>query len=353
MPDVIRGFGSQRKWLFAIYHGIQVFNAADIVRGRKVTRYEHVRSEVAQAVRDGRMVNRADMGIAPRVLPRGDGVPGELTVPPHAEVVAMLEEQRLAGAKPRSEMTVEETRQAMMAGRKWQLDPPPGVPVRDAVANGVPVRLYGPERARALLFLHGGRFFSGNLETHDGPLRMLASASNRRICAVDYRLAPEHRHPAALDDTLEAGRWLTGQTDELVIGGDSAGGYLAALASLALAPRWQMLIYPMLDPGCASASHREFQKGPWPNGDDMRRGWDLYGGTPVTAESGAFPPTLLVTAGIDALRDEALDYAQGLRARGNTVETHHYPDMPHGFFTQTRLTRSLELLTILAAALAR
>ena len=273
--------------------------------------------------------------------------------PLHVEVLALIEEQRLSGAKPRSEMTVEETRQAMLAGRQWQLDPPTNIPVRDTVANGVPIRLYGPESVQALLFVHGGRFFSGSLDSHDAPLRMLAAASNRRICAVDYRLAPEHRHPAALDDTLAAGRWLKGQTDKIVIGGDSAGGYLVALASLALAPRWQLLIYPMLDPACDTESYREFQAGPWPSGEDMRRGWELYGGTPVTAEMGAFPKTLLITAGVDALRDEALAFAAGLRARDIAVEAIHYADMPHGFFTQTRLTRSRELIDLLAAALAR
>ncbi|MFN0101695.1 MAG: alpha/beta hydrolase fold domain-containing protein [Bryobacteraceae bacterium] len=177
--------------------------------------------------------------------------------------------------------------------------------------------------------------------------------AKRRICAVDYRLAPEHRHPAALEDALTAGRWLGGEVDRLVIGGDSAGGYLAALAALELAPRRQMLIYPMLDPRCATESHREFRQGPWPSGEDMRRGWELYGGTPVTAKLGAFPATLLITAGVDPLRDEALDFAAGLRARGVSVEAHHYADMHHGFFTQTRLTRSRELMAQLAAALAR
>ena len=280
-------------------------------------------------------------------------MPGELAAPLHPEVVAMIETQRLAGGKPRSEMTVEETRQAMLAVRAWQLDPPQKVAVRDAIANGVPVRLYGTESGQALLFLHGGRFFSGNLESHDGPLRMLAAAPKCRICAVDYRLAPEHRHPAALDDTLAAGHWLAGQTDKMVIGGDSAGGYLAASAALELSPRWQMLIYPMLDPGCGTESYREFWRGPWPSGEDMKRGWDLYGGERISADRGAFPSTLLVTAGIDPLRDEALDFATGLRAREIPVEIHHFPDMPHGFFTQTRLSRSRELVGVLAAALAR
>ena len=279
-------------------------------------------------------------------------MPTELTAPLHPEVVAMLEAQRLAGARPRSELSVEETRAAMTAGRKWQL-PPVDCPVRDVVANGVPVRLYGPESAQALLYAHGGRFFSGDLESHDWPLRLLANASRRRICAVDYRLAPEYRHPAAIDDVLAAGRWLAGQTDQLITGGDSAGGYLAALASLALRPLWQLLIYPMLDPGCATASYRELWTGPWPSGEDMQRGWELYGGAAVTAESGSFPRTLLITAGTDALRDEALDFAEGLRRAGTRVEAHHYADMHHGFFTQTTLSRSRELIGLIAAELAR
>jgi acetyl esterase len=271
----------------------------------------------------------------------------------HAEVLAMLEEQRPEGAKPRSQMSVEETRQAMLAGREWQSEPPKNIEVRDAVANGVPIRLYGPESAQALLFTHGGRFFSGNLETHDAPLRMLAKASNRRICAVDYRLAPEHRHPAALDDTIAAGQWLASQTDKIVVGGDSAGGYLAALTSIELKPRLQVLIYPMLDPAANTESYREFQQGPWPSGEDMKRGWALYGGSPVTADDGHFPNTLLITVGVDPLRDEALAFAAALRARNINVEAIHYRDMHHGFFTQTRLTRSRELIALLAAALAR
>lgn len=263
----------------------------------------------------------------------------------------MLEAQIASGTKPRAQMTVEETRQAMLRGRDWQ-QAPVAVPVRDAMANGVPVRLYGDESAQALLFFHGGRFFSGDLESHDWPLRLLASLAQRRICAVDYRLAPEHRHPAALEDAIAAGRWLLGQTDRIVIGGDSAGGYLAAAAALELAPQWQMLIYPMLDPAGDTESYREFATGPWPSGEDMRRGWNLYGGVAVTAESGAFPPALLITAGVDPLRDEAMVFGSRLLARGVRVESVHYPDMHHGFFTQTKLTRSRELMRLLAARLA-
>ena len=273
---------------------------------------------------------------------------GELAGPLHPEVLAMLDAARRAGARPRSEWTVEETRAAMRAGRAWQTEPPAGVAVRDLDADGVPVRLYGSETApRALLYLHGGRFFSGDLESHDWPLRQLAHDSGCLICAVDYRLAPEFRHPAALEDAISAGKWLAGRTSELWIGGDSAGGYLAALASRELRPRGQILIYPMLDPACATPSYREFWHGPWPAGEDMRRGWDLYGGEAVAA-TGDFPPTILITAGTDPLRDEAIALAGGLRALGIEVVDRHFPDMHHGFFTQTKLVRSRELLAFLA-----
>lgn len=276
---------------------------------------------------------------------------GGLAAPLHPEVLAMLESQRLAGARPRREMSIAETREAMLAGRRWQMEPPEGVAVRDAEANGVRVRLYGPETPVALLYLHGGRFFSGDLESHDWPLRQLAFESGVQICAVDYRLAPEHRHPAAVEDTVAAGRWLAGAVDRLVIGGDSAGGYLAAIGALALPVLRQILIYPMLDPGCGSDSYKEYWQGPWPSGEDMHRGWELYGGEAVTAERGTFPPTLLITAGVDSLRDEALAFGDGLRARGVAVTAHHFADMHHGFFTQTRLARSRELVSLVAADL--
>lgn len=266
----------------------------------------------------------------------------------------MIAAQRAAGGKLRSAMTVEETRNAMRLGRAWQ-EPPPEVPVRDAVAAGVPVRLYGPESAQVLLFLHGGRFFSGDLETHDWPLRQLAGASGRRICAVDYRLAPEHPYPAALEDTLTAGRWLRSEADQLFVGGDSAGGYLAARACVPMAAARQLLIYPMLDPACDSASYREFHRGPWPSGEDMKRGWDLFGANApaVTARDVVFPPTLLVTAGVDPLRDEATGFAESLRERGVQVKLYDFPDMAHGFFTQTKLVRSRELMQRLALWLSR
>lgn len=263
----------------------------------------------------------------------------------------MLEEQRRSGARPRSLLSIEETRDAVLAGRRWQ-GAPLDVPTRDTSANGVPVRLYGRESATALVFFHGGRFFSGNLDSHDAPLRLLAHLSGIQICAVDYRLAPEHSHPAAMDDAITAARWLAPQTSRLHIGGDSAGGYLAAATALAVPAAAQMLIYPMLDPACDTPSYQEFWRGPWPSGEDMRRGWQLYGGPAIRPDAGLFPATLLITAGIDPLRDEALSFAGSLRAQGVTVTAHHFADMTHGFFTQTLLTRSQELMRLLAASLS-
>lgn len=269
----------------------------------------------------------------------------------HPEVVRLLEAQRQSGARPRSALTIEETRAAMRAGRSWQQPPPPGVPVRDSLAGTIPVRLYGRSDAPVgLLYLHGGRFFSGDLESHDWPLQTLAAAvPDCLICAVDYRLAPVFRHPAAVEDAISTGAWLAPQVSTLLLAGDSAGGYLAAMAALALRPAHQFLVYPMLDPRCDTPSYRTFFTGPWPSGEDMKRGWDLYGGEPLTGVEGAFPPTFLAVAGVDALRDEALLFAAALERRSIPVETVDFSDMHHGFFTQTVLTRSRELITLLAS----
>jgi len=239
-----------------------------------------------------------------------------------------------AGGKSRADMDVAETREAMRAGRRWQ-QAPADVDSEDAVINGVPVRIYNPTGALTVLYFHGGRFFSGDLESHDWPLRDLAALSDARICAVDYRLAPEHPYPAAVDDALAVRDAL----QPSVVMGDSAGGYLAA--RVADAAKLAVLIYPMLDATCSSQSYKDFWQSPLPNGFDMHRGWQLWAGEPpfpvVDAE------TLLITAGHDALLDEALT----LRA----AEHVHYPDMHHGFFTQTKLARSRELIALIAARL--
>jgi acetyl esterase len=250
----------------------------------------------------------------------------------HPEVVAMLAAQ--AGGKSRAEMDVVETREAVRAGRRWQQEPAQ-VSVEDSLVEGVRVRFYGEASPVTVLYFHGGRFFSGDLESHDWPLRDLASSSGARICAVDYRLAPEYPYPAAVDDA----RAVRDGLKPAVVMGDSAGGYLAA--RVAGDAKLAVVIYPMLDATCSSRSYKDFWQSPLPNGFDMHRGWQLWGGEPPIPVVNT--KTLLVTAGHDSLLDEALALP--------AAEHLHFPDMHHGFFTQTKLTRSRELMALIAARL--
>lgn len=263
-----------------------------------------------------------------------------------------------AGAKPRAEMTIAETRAAMRGARRLQRVVAPELMVEDGAANGVPVRLYGAWSAGALLYFHGGRFLSGDLDTHDLFCRELALLSGCGVCAVDYRLAPEHPFPAALDDGLAVAGWLAERVPWLAVGGDSAGGALAASVAAAVPGwRWQMLFYPMLD----ARSHQAVPPGPWPNADDMQRGWAAYAegqrsdprvSPLLTEDFGLFPPTYLVTAEVDPLREEDLAFAAKLRVAGVAVEHHDGKDMVHGFALMTaEFAQAREAVATAAAAL--
>jgi len=209
----------------------------------------------------------------------------------------------------------------------------------------------------ALVFLHGGGWSVGSLATYEPFCRQLANASGHILIWVEYRLAPEHPYPAALDDTLAAWRWVQENYRELgvdpariSIGGDSAGGNLAAVAALALRgemgvqPWRQLLLYPCLDMSASLASHRKLADGylltaplyAWyrsnyvgasKNSDD----WRL---SPLFAEDlSGLPPTILLYAGFDPLRDEAAAYAMKLTLAGVPVEPLYFADMIHGFLT--------------------
>jgi acetyl esterase len=162
------------------------------------------------------------------------------------------------------------------------------------------------------------------------------------VLLVDYRLAPEHPYPAALDDTLAALRWAVAQAPGIALAGDSAGGNLAAAAALRCQARLEglVLFYPMLDATCHLPSHEEFRTGPGPSSEDMRRGYDLYLPPEVdrtdpsvsplfTPNPASLPATFLFTAGLDSLRDEGLAFAARLR----DVHQLHVPDAVHGILT--------------------
>jgi len=223
----------------------------------------------------------------------------------------------------------------------------------------IPIRVYAADTASAgpaLVYFHGGRFISGNLETHDPVCRDLAIRSRWVIVAVDYRVAPEHRFPAALEDAYDATSWISANgrnlgidADLLGVGGDSAGANLAAGVALLDRDRsggtlkCQVLVYPMLDPAASLDSHRTFATGFGPGSEDMIRGWREYLGEeidPLSPQVSPFfaedlrglPPALVQTAECDPLRDEGEAYARRLDEAGVPVVSTRYDGMIHGFF---------------------
>jgi acetyl esterase len=206
-----------------------------------------------------------------------------------------------------------------------------------------------------LVYFHGGGWCSGSLETHDNLCRFLANETAIRVLSVDYRLAPEHRFPAAVDDALASFRDAAGRAQELggdparvAVGGDSAGGNLAAVcAQLARSggpqPALQLLIYPVLQIGDRSRrSYELFSDGYYLTRADM----DFYDrsylvdpaqaadprASPLRAdELAGLPPALIVIAGFDPLRDEAIEYAERLRTAGVAVRVERVDGLPHAF----------------------
>jgi len=265
-------------------------------------------------------------------------------MPLDPEIAGFLELQK--ALPPRSTLDIAATRKrlrqaAALAG------PPPELPrVENIVlASYLRARQYWPSEGAKLpllVYFHGGRFISGDLESHDPICRMLAIAAGCRLLAVDYRLSPEHRFPAAAEDASLALEWALGQSVPVAVAGDSAGANLAAVAALAHrggALRSQLLIYPMIDATCASSSYREYAEGFGPGAADMRRGWREYlpeGADPsdprasplFARDLAGVAPACVMTAEFDTLRDEGESYASRL---GATLI--RYPGTIHGFFT--------------------
>lgn len=250
---------------------------------------------------------------------------------------------------PRSSLTVEETRIRMRGLRHAAGDPPAMAEVEDvAIPGGPEARLYRPAAAAPdsaiLVYFHGGRFISGDLDSHDGFCRWLADACACRVLAVNYRLAPENPFPAAAEDAAAATRWALTQTAHVGVAGDSAGGNLAAVAALEIPGlRCQVLIYPMLDGARALPSHTEFAQGFGPGTEDMERGWNLYAAavprqsprlSPLyCGDLSNLPPALVLTAEYDTLRDEGEVYGARMREAGNSALTVRYTGAVHGFIT--------------------
>jgi acetyl esterase len=225
-----------------------------------------------------------------------------------------------------------------------------------APGGSVAVRVYRPHGAEPLgvvAYLHGGGWMVGSLDSFDTVCRSLAEASGALVASVDYRLAPEHGFPAAVDDALAAVRWLAGRAGELggdperlAVAGDSAGGNLAAVVARRLrgelALRHQALIYPVCDAGLNTPSYREFGTDHGLTAAGMRRYWELYldgadgtqpDASPLRADDLAgVPPAYVLTAEEDVLRDEGEAYAARLREAGVAVTVRRWPGTIHGFW---------------------
>lgn len=224
----------------------------------------------------------------------------------------------------------------------------------------IPVRVYRPSLATdlpALMFFHGGGFVLCNLDTHDRTCRSLANASGCVVVSVDYRLAPEHKFPAAAEDAYNATRYVAEHANEfgidprrLAVGGDSAGGTLATVVALMARDRggpalkFQLLVYPVTDfTEHGTQSQRDYGKGYFL--DDELMDWfaDQYFateadrhlpyGSPLKADLRDLPPAMVMTAECDPLRDQGEAYAEKLRRAGVSVELKRYDGMIHPFLS--------------------
>jgi acetyl esterase/lipase len=292
---------------------------------------------------------------------------GARTMDPKAQIVGeFVKSIRVPGYYP----PLPELRQQLRTMVTLMDEPaPPLARIEDLAipgpAGAIGARLYssaakgGPARP-VLAYFHGGGWVQGDLETHHGLCARLAERSGAIVVAIDYRLAPEHKFPAAVDDCLAAYRWLRAHAAELGgdgrrvgVAGDSAGGNLSAVVcQLAAAagenvPDCQVLIYPGLDFALDTPSHRELEEGHviprerilWYMAQYLRSDADRLDSraSPIRAKSLAGqPPAMVITAGFDPLRDEGHVYADRLRAVGVDVVYREYPGQIHAFVSLTK-----------------
>ncbi len=285
--------------------------------------------------------------------------------PLHPQALAFYEQAMLDEKAPPAELGPVAAR-AASSERALALGPGPSVAnvqeLSIPVAEGtiVPGRRYEPHGARGtIVWLHGGGWVLDGLEGTDAMCRMLANEAAATVVAVDYRVAPEHRFPAALDDSWATLRWVAeqvGAAEPLIVGGDSAGGNLAAVCALRARGRHgprlcaQVLVYPVTDSDLETASYLEHGEPALPmlSTADMAWFFDCYArdrsdlSNPELAPlrtpdlSGA-PPAIVVVAEYDPLRDDSLHYAQRLRDADVEVTLLHYEAMPHGFFSRAHV----------------
>ena len=303
---------------------------------------------------------------------------------PQAKALLDLMVER--GVPPTHTLSPQDARRFYLERRSaTQPEPRDLAEVRNVTATGphgaIALRLYRPAAAArpapTLVYYHGGGWTMGNLDSHDVLCRQLADESGFVVVAVDYRMGPEHRFPAAVDDVLAATRWLQAQADTLgldatrfAVGGDSAGGNLAAVVALAwrdageaVPLKFQLLIYPATDMRLGAPSHTSNGQGYLLTADTIRYfrshylGAEQYGdwrASPLLhADLSGLPPALVITAGFDPLRDEGRQYADALSAAGSPAQYICFERQIHGFITMGRLLGEADTAVALCAAALR
>ncbi len=299
---------------------------------------------------------------------------------------ALLDLMAARKVPPTHTLTPQDARRFYLERRAvTQPAPRPVAEVRGLAATGphgaIPLRLYRPagvaSPAPTLVYYHGGGWVMGDLDTHDSLCRDLADAARCAVVAVDYRMGPEHRFPAAVDDVLAATRWLQANAADLgldaqrfAVGGDSAGGNLAAVVALAwrdagepIALKLQLLIYPATDMRAVAPSHSHNGQGYMLTSDTIAyfRGHyinpDQYAdwrASPLLHPNLAgLPPALVITAGFDPLRDEGLLYANALSAAGGSTQYVCFERQIHGFITMGRVLQEANTAVGLCAVALR
>ena len=307
---------------------------------------------------------------------------------PQAKALLALIEQR--GVPPLHTLSPADARRMYLERRHLTQPPPPEVAeVKPLQAQGprdaIALRLYrplapgrqgsaAPAALPVLVFFHGGGWVIGDLDSHDTFCRELANGAGIAVVAVDYRLGPEHPFPAAVDDCVAATRWVHAQAAALgldparmAVGGDSAGGNLAAVVALAvredaqLKLAYQLLIYPATDQRRTAASHTQNGQGYLLTQDTMAYFHDHYISQPhhdtdwrasplLHTNLAKLPPALVLTAGYDPLRDEGLQYAQALTEAGNRATHICFERQIHGFILMGRVIDEANVAVAICAA---